>query len=82
MNVRGSDTIIPVKYGHTCPRVLTIISLLCASVLHECDIHLPLIIAVIDHGIASIELVMEEALQDIPPLVHDIQERLKGKKIH
>lgn len=24
---------------------------------------------------------MEEALQDIPPLVHDIQERLRGKKI-
>ena len=33
---------------------------------------------VIDHGIASVELIMEEALQDIPPLVHDIQERLKG----
>ena len=32
---------------------------------------------VIDHGIASVELVMEEALQDIPTLVHDIQERLK-----
>ena len=37
---------------------------------------------VIDHGIASVELVMEEALQDIPPLVHDIQERLKGKLDH
>ena len=33
---------------------------------------------VIDHGIAQIEIMMEEALQDIPPLVHDIQERLKG----
>ncbi|XP_064382815.1 uncharacterized protein LOC135331544 [Halichondria panicea] len=33
---------------------------------------------VIDHGIASVELIMEEALQDIPPLVHDIQERLKS----
>lgn len=33
---------------------------------------------VIDHGVASVELIMEEALQDIPPLVHDIQERLKG----
>ncbi len=27
---------------------------------------------------AKIEVMMEEALQDIPPLVHDIQERLKG----
>ena len=34
--------------------------------------------SVIDYGIASIELVMEDALQDIPPLVYDIQERLKG----
>ena len=34
--------------------------------------------SVIDHGISQIELMMEEALQDIPPLVHDIQERLKG----
>ena len=33
---------------------------------------------VIDHGISSVELVMEEAVQDIPPLAHDIQERLKG----
>lgn len=33
---------------------------------------------VIDHGIAQVELTMEDALQDIPPLVHDIQERLKG----
>lgn len=33
--------------------------------------------AVIDHGIASVELVMEEALQDIPTIVYDIQERLK-----
>ena len=32
----------------------------------------------IDHGIAQVELMMEDALQDIPPLVHDIQERLKG----
>ena len=31
----------------------------------------------IDHGIASVELVMEEALQDIPTIVFDIQERLK-----
>lgn len=34
--------------------------------------------AVVDHGIAKVELIMEEALQDIPPLVHDIQERLKS----
>ena len=34
-------------------------------------------LTVIDHGIASVELVMEEALQDIPTLVQDIQERLK-----
>ena len=33
---------------------------------------------VIDHGVSQIELTMEDALQDIPPLVHDIQERLKG----
>lgn len=32
----------------------------------------------IDHGIAQIEILMEDALQDVPPLVHDIQERLKG----
>lgn len=32
----------------------------------------------IDHGISGVEIVMEEAVQDIPPLVHDIQERLKG----
>lgn len=38
---------------------------------------LPFPSTVIDHGIASVELVMEEALQDIPTLVHDIQERLK-----
>lgn len=36
------------------------------------------IVLVIDHGVSQIELTMEEALQDIPPLVHDIQERLKG----
>lgn len=32
----------------------------------------------IDHGVAEIEILMEDALQDVPPLVHDIQERLKG----
>ena len=32
---------------------------------------------VIDHGVASVEMLMEEALQDIPPLVKDIQERLR-----
>ena len=30
-----------------------------------------------DHGTANVELVMEEAVQDIPPLLHDIQERLR-----
>ena len=35
-------------------------------------------VSVIDHGISKIEILMEEALQDVPPLVHDIQERLKG----
>lgn len=33
--------------------------------------------AVIDHGIASVEMMMEEALQDVPSLVKDIQERLR-----
>ena len=46
-----------------------------------CIFMLPLTIAVIDHGIASIEIVMEEALQDIPPLVFDIQERLRGMQM-
>ena len=32
---------------------------------------------VIDHGIASVEMLMEEALQDVSPLVKDIQERLR-----
>ena len=32
---------------------------------------------VIDHGMASVELLLDEALQDIPPLVKDIQERLR-----
>ena len=31
----------------------------------------------IDHGIASVEMMMEEALQDVPSLVKDIQERLR-----
>jgi hypothetical protein len=34
--------------------------------------------SVIDHGIAQVEIMMEDALQDVPPLMHDIQERLKG----
>ena len=34
-------------------------------------------VAVIDHGVAGVEMIMEEALQDIPPLVKDIQERLR-----
>ena len=33
--------------------------------------------AVIDHGFASVEMLMEEALQDVPSLVKDIQERLR-----
>lgn len=40
--------------------------------------HSCLYFPVIDHGIAQIEIMMEDALQDVPPLVHDIQERLKG----
>lgn len=36
-----------------------------------------LLCSVTDHGTANVELVMEEALQDIPPLLHDIQERLR-----
>lgn len=41
-------------------------------------LHLPSWLAtVIDHGIASVEVMMEEALQDIPSLVKDIQERLR-----
>ena len=35
------------------------------------------LLAVIDHGIASVEMMMEEALQDVPSLVKDIQERLR-----
>ena len=37
---------------------------------------------VTDHGTANVELVMEEALQDIPPLLHDIQERLKCEALN
>ena len=41
-------------------------------------LHLPSRLnAVIDHGIASVEMMMEEALQDVPSLVKDIQERLR-----
>ena len=39
----------------------------------------PFPLKVIDHGIASVEVLMEEALQDIPPLVQDIQERLRRR---
>lgn len=35
--------------------------------------------AVSDHGIARLEGVLEEALQDLPSLVHEIQERLRGE---
>ena len=53
----------------------TIFLLRSRSILH---FHLSLCPSlVIDHGIASVELVMEEALQDIPTIVYDIQERLK-----
>ena len=37
---------------------------------------------VIDHGFASVEMLMEEALQDVPSLVKDIQERLRCTYIH
>ena len=32
---------------------------------------------VIDHGTANVELMMNEALQDVPTMVFDIQEKLK-----
>lgn len=32
-----------------------------------------------DHGIARLEGVLEEALQDLPSLVHEIQERLRSE---
>lgn len=34
---------------------------------------------VIDHGMSNIEITLEEGLQDIPPLVGEIQERLQSK---
>ena len=34
---------------------------------------------VIDHGVSNIEITLEEGLQDIPPLVGEIQERLQSK---
>ena len=49
------------------------------NLLHESSIIvMSLILVVIDHGVAQVEMTMEDALQDIPPLVHDIQERLRG----
>ena len=42
-------------------------------------LHLPFCLAVSDHGIARLEGVLEEALQDLPSLVHEIQERLRGE---
>lgn len=36
------------------------------------------LITVIDHGFANIEATINEALEDIPSLVRDIQEGLKG----
>ena len=35
-------------------------------------------VLVIDHRVSEVEAMMDDALQDIDPLVHDIQERLKG----
>ena len=32
---------------------------------------------VIDHGFANIEATMNEALEEVPILVHDVQERLR-----
>lgn len=34
---------------------------------------------VIDHGVSNIEITLEEGLQDIPPLVGEIQERLQSE---
>jgi len=34
---------------------------------------------VTDHGISNIETTLEEGLQDIPPLVGEIQERLESE---
>ena len=34
-------------------------------------------IAVVDHGTANVEIAMEEALQEFPPLIHDIKEKLR-----
>ena len=39
-------------------------------------------VTVIDHGIASVEMLMEEALQDVPLLMQDIQERLRRTYTH
>lgn len=35
---------------------------------------------VIDHGVSNVEITLEEGLQDIPPLVGEIQERLQSKQ--
>lgn len=35
--------------------------------------------AVIDHGVSNVEITLEEGLQDIPPLVGEIQERLQSE---
>lgn len=34
---------------------------------------------VIDHGTANVELIINEAFQDLPALVFDVQERLRRK---
>ena len=42
---------------------------------------LPFQLPVSDHGIARLEGILEEALQDLPSLVHEIQERLRGELV-
>ena len=37
------------------------------------------IFIVIDHGVSNVEITLEEGLQDIPPLVGEIQERLQSE---
>ena len=45
------------------------------SILISCDELSPF--PVVDHGTANVEITMDEALQDFPPLVRDIKERLR-----
>ena len=39
------------------------------------------ICTVTDHGVSNIEITLEEGLQDIPPLVGEIQERLQSERV-